>query len=456
MSWKTYIDENKDRFVQELIKFISIPSVSASDDHFQDVVKAGDWVMSRLSAAGLKNAKMMTTETHPVVYADWLEAGSEKPTILIYGHFDVQPADPIDMWDNDPFQPIIKDQRIYGRGASDDKGNMLAPILAIEAFLRSEGSLPVNIKVFFEGQEEIGSPTLAKFVRENSNLLKADMIFSADGGQFGEFQPSLVKGLKGLTGCEVTVTGAKGDQHSGKHGGGIANPLHALSHLIASMKDIEGKIKIKGFYDDVVDLKAEDRHAISLIPFNEEEYAKQLGVPETFGEPDYSTAERLAARPTLEINGMWGGYQGSGIKTVLPAKAYAKITCRIVANQEPKKIFELIKRHIEENMPRGVKVDVVRLSASANPFLIPRGHNATDIVRKVLRDLYGQEPIETYEGGSIPVMSMLLKELGIHGAVLSFGLDDEQVHAPNEFFRLSSFTKAQIAYGSLLEEFKRI
>ncbi len=456
MSWNTYLDRNKDRFINELVNFISIPSVSALDLHFQDVVKAGEWVVSRLKAAGLFNARMMSTETHPVVYADWMKAGDDKPTILIYGHFDVQPVDPEDLWDNPPFQPVIKDGRIYGRGASDDKGNMLAPILAAEAFLKANGKLPVNIKFFFEGQEEIGSPTLAKFVKENSSLLKADMIFSADGGQFGKDQSNLIRGLKGLVGCEISVTGSKVDQHSGKHGGGIANPAHALSHLIASMKDMEGKISVKGFYDDVLDLTVEDRQAIAQIPFDEDEYVTALGVTETFGEVGYTTAERLSARPTLEINGMWGGYQGKGIKTVLPSKAQAKVTCRLVANQTPEKIFELMKTHIEENIPPGVRVDVNRLPASAKPFLVPRGHNSSEIVRKVLKGLYGKEPFEIYVGGSIPVMSMLLEELGIHGTVFSFGLDDEQVHAPNEFFRLSSFAKAQVAYCKLIEELGKV
>ena len=337
MSWNTYLENNQNRFVDELSDFISIPSVSASDEHFNDVVKAGEWVVSRLNTAGLTNARMMSTETHPVVYADWLHAGKDKPTILIYGHFDVQPADPLDLWDSPPFEPIIKEGKIYGRGASDDKGNMLAPILAAEALLSSTGKLPVNVKFFFEGQEEIGSPTLAPFIKEHAKLLNADMIFSSDGGQWGESQPSLVMGLKGLIGCEITVVGAKGDQHSGMHGGGIANPLHALSHIIASMKGLDGKITIEGFYDDVVDLTVEDRQAITKIPFDDENYAKELGVPETFGETGYTTPERLWARPTFELNGMWGGYQGKGTKTVLPAKAHAKITCRLVANQKPEK-----------------------------------------------------------------------------------------------------------------------
>ena len=453
MTWKTYLDQNQSRFVGELVDFVRIPSVSALDEHFNDVVKAGNWVVERLKAAGIANARLMQTETHPVVYGELLPAGKNKPTILIYGHFDVQPADPFELWDNPPFEPKIKDGKIFGRGASDDKGNMLAPILAIEALLKTTGSLPVNVKLFYEGQEEIGSPTLPPFIKKNTRMLCSDMIFSSDGGQWGENHPSLIMGLKGLVGCQLTVTGAQRDLHSGMHGGGIANPIHALSHVIASMKDLDGKIKIEGFYDDVVDLTIEDRNAIARVPFDDQKYYTDFGAPESFGEIGYSTPERLWARPTLELNGIWGGYQGKGSKTVLPSKAHAKITCRLVANQEPMKIYELIKSHVEANIPPGVTIDIEALPGSANPLLIPNGHNSSEIAGKVLRELYGKEPYQIRVGGSIPVMSIFLKELGVHPTMFAFGLEDEQAHAPNEFFRLSSFKKGQVAYCMLLEEF---
>ena len=453
MTWKTYLNQNQSRFVGELVDFVRIPSVSALDEHFNDVVKAGNWVVERLKAAGIANARLMQTETHPVVYGELLTAGKNKPTILIYGHFDVQPADPFELWDNPPFEPKIKDGKIYGRGASDDKGNMLAPILAIEALLKTTGSLPVNVKLFYEGQEEIGSPTLPPFIKKNTRMLCSDMIFSSDGGQWGENHPSLIMGLKGLVGCQLTVTGAQRDLHSGMHGGGIANPIHALSHVIASMKGLDGKIKIEGFYDDVVDLTIEDRNAIARVPFDDQKYYTDFGAPESFGEIGYSTPERLWARPTLELNGIWGGYQGKGSKTVLPSKAHAKITCRLVANQEPMKIYELIKSHVEANIPPGVTIDIEALPGSANPLLIPNGHNSSEIAGKVLRELYGKEPYQIRVGGSIPVMSIFLKELGVHPTMFAFGLEDEQAHAPNEFFRLSSFKKGQVAYCMLLEEF---
>ena len=279
------------------------------------------------------------------------------------------------------------------------------------------------------------------------------MVFSSDGGQWGEDQPSLTEGLKGLVGCEITVTGANGDKHSGMHGGGIANPIHALSHIVASMKGLDGKITIDGFYDDVIDLSVEDREVIARVPFDEDEYVRKMGVPRSFGEAGYTVPERLWARPTLELNGVWGGYQGKGTKTVIPSQAHAKITCRLVADQSPERVYELIKAHIDNNTPVGVTVEVERLPASAKPFLVPRGHNSIEIAGKVLEDVYGKKPYKIRVGGSIPVMSMLLDELGVHATMLSFGLDDEQIHAPNEFFRLSSFRRSQETYCRLLEEF---
>ena len=454
LKWSDYLEKNKSQFTQELIDFVSIPSISAQDEHFDDVMNAGNWVVRRLVAAGISNARLLPTKTHPVVYADWLLAGEDKPTILIYGHFDVQPVDPLDSWESPPFQPEIRDNCIFGRGASDDKGNMLAPIIAIEAYLKANGSLPVNVKFFYEGQEEIGSPTLPEFIKENGSMLSADMIFSSDGGQWGKDQPSLVMGLKGLVGCELKVTAAGRDLHSGMHGGGIANPIHALSLIISSMKDKFGKITVDGFYDDVIDLTVEDRREIAKVPFDEDDYCKSLGAPEAFGEIGYTIPESRWARPTLELNGIWGGYQGKGTKTVLPSEASAKITCRLVADQKPAKIYELLKVHIESNVPKGVTVSVDQLPGNANPFLVPKGHNSSEIVRSVLQKLYNKKPFEIRVGGSIPVMSTLLEELGVHATMFAFGLDDEQIHAPNEFFRLESFEKAQKAYCLLLEEFR--
>ena len=393
---------------------------------------------------------MIPTGGHPVVYGDWLNAGPKKPTVLIYGHFDVQPAEPFELWQTPPFSPEVRDGKVWGRGASDDKGGMLIPILSVEALLKTTGRLPVNVKFLFEGQEEIGSPNLPAFIAANGSLLKADMIFSADGSQWAEDQPNLITGLKGLIAAQIIVTGANSDQHSGQQGGGIANPIQGLSHIIASMKGIDGKVKVAGFYDNVSDLTVEDRAAIARVPFDEAQYISDLGIPDVFGEDGYSTRERLWARPTFELNGIWGGWQGNGIKTVLPAQAFAKITCRLVANQKPDTIFAQLKTHIEAQCPGGLRVTVERLAGSADPFLAPSGHNSSTVAAEVLTEVYGKSPYITRTGGSIPVMTMLLNELGIHATVFAFGMNDENLHAPNEFFRLSNFRIGQTAYCKLL------
>lgn len=451
MDWEAYLDTHQARFIDELCNFIRIPSVSAKPENVEDVRAAGQWVVDRLTAAGIENAAMYETAGHPVVCADWLRAGSDKPTILIYGHFDVQPAEPFELWTSPPFEPTIRDERIYGRGATDDKGSMLTPILAAEALLAETGRLPVNVRFFFEGQEEIGSPDLPPFIEANLDRLQADMIFSADGGQWDPETPMLIRGLKGLTSLEIKVTGARADLHSGMHGGGVANPAQALAHLLAGMKAPDGRVTIKGFYDDVVDLSEADREAIARVPWDEAAYLAQTGAPATHGEPGYSTRENLWARPTLEINGLTSGWQGAGTKTVLPAIASAKITCRLVANQNPERIFDLIATHVAANCPPGVTAEVTKNPGRADPFLVPAGHNATAIAGQVLEEVYGKVPYQTRTGGSIPVMSTLLDELGLHAVIYAFGHDDENQHAPDEFFRLPTFRLGQTAYARLME-----
>ncbi len=451
MDWENYLDTHQQRFVNELCDFVRIPSVSAKPENAGDVREAGHWVVDRLKAAGMENAKMYDTAGHPVVCADWLHAGPDKPTILIYGHFDVQPAEPFELWFSPPFEPTIRGDRLYGRGATDDKGAMLIPILAAEALLAETGTLPVNVKFFFEGQEEIGSPDLPPFIEANLEMLQADMIFSADGGQWDPETPQMVLGLKGLTSLEITVTGAKSDLHSGMHGGGVANPGLALAHLLASMKTPDGHITIDGFYDDVVELTATDRDAIARVPWDEEAYLAQTGAPATHGEPGFTTRENLWARPTFEVNGLTCGWQGGGTKTVLPSVASAKITCRLVANQSPEKVFDLIEAHVDAHCPPGVTAEVSRNPGRADPFLVPAGHNATAIAGQVLEEVYGKAPHQTRVGGSIPVMSTLLEQLGVHAVMFAFGHEDENQHAPDEFFRLPTFRLGQTAYARLME-----
>ena len=455
MSWETYLDREQARFVDELLDFIRIPSVSAKPDNSPDVQRAAEWVAARLTAAGAEHAQVMPTAGHPVVCADWLHAGADKPTILIYGHFDVQPAEPFDLWTSPPFQPEIRDGRVWGRGASDDKGGMLVPILAFEALMKTTGRLPVNVKFFFEGQEEIGSPDLPPFVLANADRLKADMIFSADGLQWSPDQPMLVDALKGLVSLEIVVRSARSDLHSGLHGGGIANPAMALAHVLAGLKAADGLISVAGFYDDVIPLTDGVRASIARIPFDEAAYLAETGAPAPFGEPGYSTRERLWGRPTLDVNGLTSGWQGAGTKTVLPAEARAKITCRLVAAQSPERVFELIRAHVLAHTPQGVTVEVLQNPGRADPYLVPTGHNATAIAAQVLEDVYGTAPYRTRLGGSIPVMTTLLDVLGVHAVMFGFSHDDENLHAPDEFFRLDAFRRGQTAYGRLLERLGR-
>ncbi|WP_172297510.1 dipeptidase [Pseudoruegeria sp. HB172150] len=455
MGWQEYLDREQERFVGELLDFVRIPSVSAKPENIPDVKAAGDWVVERLGAAGIEGAVLLPTDGHPVVCAEWMGAGPDKPTILIYGHFDVQPAEPFELWSSPPFEPEIRDGKVWGRGASDDKGGMLVPIVAVEAMMKSDGRLPVNVRFFFEGQEEIGSPDLPPFVEANVDRLKADMIFSADGLQWAPAQPQIIEALKGLVSLEIVVNGARSDQHSGMHGGGIANPAMALAQILATMKSPDGLITIDGFYDDVIDLTPEAREAIARVPFDEAEYLAETGAPAAVGEPGYSVRERLWARPTLEVNGLTSGWQGAGTKTVLPAEARAKITCRLVADQSPERIFDLISAHVETHCPPGVTVKTERNPGRADPFLVPGGHNASTVAEQVLEEVYGVKPYRTRVGGSIPVMTTLLEHLGVHAVMFGFSHGDENLHAPDEFFRLDTFRRGQVAYCKLLERLGR-
>ncbi len=444
-----YLKTHKDKFVHELAEFISIPSVSALPEHFDDIRKAASWLKNRVQIAGIENVEIMETGGHPSVYGDWLHAGDDKPTVLIYGHFDVQPVDPVDLWNHSPFSGKIIDGKIYGRGASDDKGSMLIPIISFESILASDKKFPINIKFLFEGQEEVASPDMPAFVKTNREKLACDMIFSADGGQFSETEPNLVVGLKGILGLEIKITGPNADKHSGMHGNAIENPIMALAKIIGSMKDENGKVTVSGYYDDVIELTNFEREEISKVPFDENKYIDDMGVKNVSGEKGYTTLERMGARPSLDLNGIWGGFQGEGTKTVLPSEATAKITCRLVSNQKPKKIFELIKAHVLNNLPEGVTAEVISLQDEGEPFQVPNDHLSTDIAREVLKEVYSKDPYIIRVGGSIPILSAFLRYLGVHGTMFAFGLDDENIHAPNEFFRISSFVKGQEAYCRL-------
>jgi acetylornithine deacetylase/succinyl-diaminopimelate desuccinylase-like protein len=453
-NWKEYVEANTSRYLKELMAFLRIPSISSLPEHTADVNRAAVWVAERLKTAGIEAVQILPTDGHPVVYGHWLHA-SDKPTIMIYGHFDTQPVDPLELWTHPPFEPVVRDDRIYARGASDDKGNMLIPILTAEAMLKTLGSLPVNVKFFFEGQEEIGSPQMPDFISSRRDLLACDMVLSSDGGQWQENQPALNVGRRGLSALQIDLQGAQQDVHSGTYGGTFQNPIHALAQLLTSMRSPQGKIIVEGFYDAVRDLTDFERAQIAEIPYDESQYMAELGVAQLFGEAGFSTYERAWVRPTLEVNGIWGGFQGEGIKTVIPSLAHAKITCRLVPDQEPDQIVELISAHVDKHAPVGAKASVKKLAGSADPFLIPFDHPGNQAARVVLKELYGKEPYLARTGGTIPVCGLFLKFLGAHLVNFAFGLEDENLHAPDEFFRINSFKRGLNAYGMILEELSR-
>jgi len=451
LTWKTYLEQNQTRFQDELLDFLRIPSISALPDHAAAVQTAAEWVATCMDAAGIESVEVMPTGGHPVVYGEWLHAPN-KPTVLIYGHFDTQPVDPLDLWDHPPFEPHLDGDRIYARGATDDKGNMLVPILAVEALLASEGNLPVNCKFFFEGQEEIGSPQLAGFIADHRDMLACDLVLSADGGQWSKTEPALQMGLRGNCALQIDVRGPARDLHSGTFGGAVQNPIHALVQLLDSMRTPQGKILVEGFYDQVVPLSQEMREQLAAAPFDATTYKADLDIDELFGEPGYTTRERTWIRPTLEVNGIWGGFQGEGTKTVLPSEAHAKITCRLVPDQDPAEVIRCIKAHIEKHKPLGAKVAVDARETACRAYSIPPDHFGIKAAQEVLTELYGVEPYRVRMGGTIPITSLLLRILGAHTVVYAFGLPDERTHAPNEFYRISSFRRGQSAYAMLLEK----
>lgn len=447
--YDAYFQEHYPRHLEELKDFLRIPSVSALPEHAPDMERAARWTAEQLRAAGVPAVEVLPSAGNPVVYGEWI-AHPGKPTVIIYGHYDVQPADPVQQWTSPPFEPQIRDDRIYARGASDDKGNLFIPIKALEAFRHLDGAPPLNVKFIIEGEEEVGSPSLASFMAEHKEKLKADLAVSADGGMWDNDIPSLTLGSKGLAAIQLDVYGASADLHSGMHGGGVQNPLHALAALLASMRDGDGKIAVKGFYDDVRPLHEDERQAIARVPFDEEDYKAGHGVEELFGEPGYTTLERLWVRPTLEVNGMWGGFQGTGIKTVLPNAAHAKITCRLVPDQEPEGIIELLKAHVEAHTPPGVRVEATAFPGSSRPYSVPARHPGMAAAGQVLAKVYGRPPLLTRTGGTLPVAEMFTSILGVYLVFFAFGGPDNNVHAPDESLPLAAFRRGLSAYVEYL------
>ena len=450
-AWMNFLSAHRQQYLDELCEFVRIPSISSLPAHAGAVGEAADWVAKRLRSAGIDSARVLSTGGHPVVYGEHLHAPN-CPTILIYGHFDTQPVDPVEAWEQPPFEPLIKNNCIYARGASDNKGPMLIPILAVEALLQTEGALPVNVKFLFEGQEEIGSPQIPEFLDAHREMLACDLVVSADGVQWGEDQPAIYLGFRGICALQIDLRGPSTDLHSGIFGGTVQNPLHALACLIHSMRDDNGAICIAGFYDDVQPLAEEDRRQIASVPFDDEEYKTRLGVTTLFGEPGYPTLERAWSRPTLEVVGMWGGFQDEGIKAVTPGEAHAKISCRLVANQVPEVISQAIARHVQRHTPPGVTAAVRLLASQALPYTMPTDHPGNRVAQLVLKEVYGKDPYYVRLGGTLPICELFLDKLAAYTVMFAFGLDDECIHAPNEFFRLRSFDRGLQAYGMLLQQ----
>lgn len=442
MSVKQYIQENKDKFLNELLDLLRIPSVSADPKFKEEVLKAADFVKASLLKAGADKAEICETAGYPIVYGEKIVDPSA-PTVLVYGHYDVQPADPYELWDSPPFEPVIKntelhpDGAIFARGSADDKGQFYMHIKAFEAMMHT-GALACNLKFMIEGEEEVGSSNLETFVKENKSLLQADAVLISDTHMISMDHPSVTVGLRGLAYMEVEVTGPNKDLHSGTFGGAVANPVNVLCRMIASLQDSQGRITIPGFYDKVEELSAVYREELNKAPFDEETYKKKLDIAETSGEAGYTTIERTGIRPTLDVNGIWGGYTGEGAKTVLPAKAYAKISMRLVPHQDFHEISHLFEKHFISLAPAAVKVKV-KAHHGGHPAVVSTDSKAYRAAEAAILEAFGKPAIPTREGGSIPITSLFQKELGIDPILMGFGLDTDAIHSPNEHYGVKNY-----------------
>lgn len=433
---KDYIEKNKDRFLDELFSLLRIPSISSLDEHKPDMQRCADRLAELLREAGAEDASVFQTEGHPVVYAS-RKVSDDAPTVLVYGHYDVQPVDPVSLWKSDPFEPEIRDGAIYARGANDDKGQLFMHLKAFEYLVR-KGLIRHNVKFIFEGEEEIGSPSLASWAKEHKDMLAADIILVSDTTMISEEVPSINCGMRGLSYVEVKVTGPDKDLHSGHYGGAVANPINVLCDMISSLIDKDGRITVKGFYDDVVELSEADRAQLARAPFDLDEYKRFLGVDDVMGEKGYTTLERTGIRPCLDVNGIWGGYTGEGAKTVIPSEAHAKISMRLVPDQDSERITQLFEKHFKSIAPDCVKVEVTPCHGG-NGFLIPISSRAYQAASKAMSEVYGVEPVPSRGGGSIPVLADLQQILGIDPLLMGFGLERDTIHSPNESYLLKQF-----------------
>lgn len=445
-----FVSKHHQQNVEELKELLRIPSISSLSEHKEDMQKAASWIANKLNNIGMEHVEIVQTEGHPIIYADWLHQ-ENAPTVLVYGHYDVQPVDPIHLWESPPFEPEIRDEKIFARGATDDKGQTFLHIKALETLLNVEGKLPVNLKFCIEGEEEIGSPNLPQFLSENKEKLACDVVVISDSDMWDRGVPAITYSLRGLAALEFSLKTANTDLHSGMFGGGVQNANHLLVQLLSTLHDANGKVNVEGFYDDVLDLTEFEKEQIKALGFDEEKLKKQLGLTEfTGGENNYPYPEKISSRPTLELNGIWGGFQGEGTKTVIPNEAHAKITCRLVNNQNPEKIQGLIKKHLEEQAPKGCTVKV-NLQDTGNPFLTPIDDPMIQKAAEAYERVYGKAPVYKREGGSIPIVSDFSHTLNTPVVLMGFGLPDENLHAPNEHFNLENFDKGILTICSFLE-----
>lgn len=447
-----YLTQNGGRFVEELKQLLRIPSVSADPARKADVRQAAKFVRDQLAAAGL-SAELVETPGHPIVHAHWLSA-QNAPTVLIYGHYDVQPPDPLDEWITPPFEPTVRGDHLFARGATDDKGQMFTHVKALEAWFKTSNRLPVNVHVVIEGEEEVGSANLDNFLKERRAELASDVAVISDTSQYAPGQPAITYGLRGIAACEITVRGPRQDLHSGVFGGAVTNPVNALCRLIGDLHDSAGRIQIPGFYDDVVPLTDAERRGMAALPFDESKFTQELGVPAPFGESGFTTLERRWARPTCDVNGIKGGYQGEGPKTIIPASATAKITCRLVPRQAPEKIAATLEHHLRMRCPPGVELDF-KTWHGCPAFVVDANSPYLDAAKMAIKTAFGIAPVLIREGGSIPVVATFREVLGLDTLLLGWGQNTDNLHGPNEHFSLTDFHRGTRASAHLLDELSR-
>jgi acetylornithine deacetylase/succinyl-diaminopimelate desuccinylase-like protein len=434
-----FLDRTAKERLDDYVEFLRIPSVGASSEHREDMRRAANFVAERLRAMGVEHVDVADTGGHPVVYGDWLHA-EDAPTAIVYGHYDVQPEDPLDLWVKPPFDPRVENGRIYARGAADDKGQVHLHLWAARAWLETQGRLPLNLRFLFEGEEESGSTNLQRWLGANRDRLQADVAVISDSGFFEGNLPAITVGLRGLMYAQVDVTGPRVDLHSGGYGGVVQNPANALASILAGLHDADGRVDVPGFYDDVVELTPDERKELAKLPLDEAAYMKEIGVSALYGEKGRTPLERKGARPTLDINGIWGGFQGEGAKTIIPAHAHAKISCRLVTNQDPARIFQLVRDRIKQLTPPGVQVEVTSIS-EGRASLTPIDHPATEAAARCLEEVFGRRPLYLREGGSIPVTADFESILGLPVVLLGFTNPDDQAHAPNESMVLDNYER---------------